>query len=904
MRPRSSVESAKRKRRASIRRRSRRAVLLPAAAFVALWLTVSSYLVLNAVQMVGAARALDELSTPAAVSLVSVMDERSQTVAYLENPEEFRGQLEETRRESDKLTQEVFDRFEPFRNLASDAIRERIADFETQYRGIDDIRAEVDEGTASREEVLRDYNRVMTVAANLFDEQSRGHPEPTAIGPGLSATNTFRVVDLLAQSDAQLTRSFANGNLTHEDQHEFTRLSSSYHAILDSIRPFMSDAQTAKLETLMESRDYQRLVEFEQRIVDREISVSTDPLTGEEVRDTSVPVGEEEWREVYVPVKDALTDIGASESYHAADLQTQAATLALSLALGGTLGVALLGFAAISIAVRTTNDVVARLGRLRDETDQRANEFLPNLAERLRRNEPVDSTAIPPLTASDDEIGEVATAFDKAQRFAVDAAVRQAELLHGINRVFLNIAHRSQTLIHRQLRLLDRLEREQEDPEQLTELFKLDHLATRSRRNAENLLILGGENPGRTWHRPMPLVDVLRGAISESGDYTRVDRQQIARVALKGPAVADVIHLVAELVDNATTFSPPHSQVRLSSEQVPNGVVVEIEDRGLGMQEDEFAAANEILANPPEFDVMRLNEKMRLGLFVVSRLAKRHDIKVQLRSSPYGGVQAIVLLPAELIATEQEAKAAGAGAADTGERALPGANGAGGPNGSGGPNGAAAGTGGERAGTAPRADTSAGDMLAGRAAPADAEDDDAAAGPPTTGALRRGDGLSPEAGHTATGLPRRAAPGSTSAGAGDADVLSGPMTGGRGTRARRAAPAPASAPASASNGARTAPGTGTGSAPGANGSTGTGGAGGTGGDSRPPLPKRNPQTHLAPQLHQTPPSAYSTPAAPATEEEDRSERLRRNMAAFQQGTRRGRLEGQQRQNDSDKDSRP
>ncbi|WP_270075204.1 sensor histidine kinase [Streptomonospora mangrovi] len=879
-------------------------MLLPAAAFVALWLTVSSYLVLNAVQMVGAARALDELSTPAAVSLVSVMDERSQTVAYLENPEEFRGQLEETRRESDKLTQEVFDRFEPFRNLASDAIRERIADFETQYRGIDDIRAEVDEGTASREEVLRDYNRVMTVAANLFDEQSRGHPEPTAIGPGLSATNTFRVVDLLAQSDAQLTRSFANGNLTHEDQHEFTRLSSSYHAILDSIRPFMSDAQTAKLETLMESRDYQRLVEFEQRIVDREISVSTDPLTGEEVRDTSVPVGEEEWREVYVPVKDALTDIGASESYHAADLQTQAATLALSLALGGTLGVALLGFAAISIAVRTTNDVVARLGRLRDETDQRANEFLPNLAERLRRNEPVDSTAIPPLTASDDEIGEVATAFDKAQRFAVDAAVRQAELLHGINRVFLNIAHRSQTLIHRQLRLLDRLEREQEDPEQLTELFKLDHLATRSRRNAENLLILGGENPGRTWHRPMPLVDVLRGAISESGDYTRVDRQQIARVALKGPAVADVIHLVAELVDNATTFSPPHSQVRLSSEQVPNGVVVEIEDRGLGMQEDEFAAANEILANPPEFDVMRLNEKMRLGLFVVSRLAKRHDIKVQLRSSPYGGVQAIVLLPAELIATEQEAKAAGAGAADTGERALPGANGAGGPNGSGGPNGAAAGTGGERAGTAPRADTSAGDMLAGRAAPADAEDDDAAAGPPTTGALRRGDGLSPEAGHTATGLPRRAAPGSTSAGAGDADVLSGPMTGGRGTRARRAAPAPASAPASASNGARTAPGTGTGSAPGANGSTGTGGAGGTGGDSRPPLPKRNPQTHLAPQLHQTPPSAYSTPAAPATEEEDRSERLRRNMAAFQQGTRRGRLEGQQRQNDSDKDSRP
>ncbi|MBV2362151.1 sensor histidine kinase [Streptomonospora nanhaiensis] len=885
------MESAKRKRRASIRRRSRRAVLLPAAAFVALWLTVSSYLVLNAFQMVGAARALDELSTPAAVSLVSVMDERSQTVAYLENPEEFRAQLEETRRESDKLTQEVFDRFEPFRDLASDAIRQRIADFESQYRGIDDIRAEVDEGTASREEVLRDYNRVMTVAANLFDEQSRGHPEPTAIGPGLSATNTFRVVDLLAQSDAQLTRSFANGSLTHEDQHEFTRLSSSYHAILDSIRPFMSDAQTAKLETLMESEDYQRLVEYEQRIVDREIAVSIDPVTGEETRDTTVPVSEREWREVYVPVKDALTDIGASESYHAADLQTRAATLALSLALGGTLGVALLGFAAISIAVRTTNSVVTRLGRLRDETDQRANEFLPELAERLRRNEPVDSTAIPPLTASDDEIGEVATAFDKAQRFAVDAAVRQAELLHGINRVFLNIAHRSQTLIHRQLRLLDRMEREQEDPEQLTELFKLDHLATRSRRNAENLLILGGENPGRTWHRPMPLVDVLRGAISESGDYTRVDRQQIARVSLKGPAVADVIHLVAELVDNATTFSPPHSQVRLSSEQVPNGVVVEIEDRGLGMQEDEFEAANDILANPPEFDVMRLNEKMRLGLFVVSRLAKRHDIKVRLRSSPYGGVQAIVLLPAELIATEHEIAAAAS--SDTGERALPGAGeraeGAEHAEGT-------AESGAARAGAAPREDAPAGDMLAGRgAAPSGAAE---AADPPTTGALRRGDGLTPaEAGHTATGLPRRAAPGGEAGGGARADVLSGPAPGGRGAHARRTAPAPAA------NGAHTGTGTGTGTAGPAAGGNGSGG-GAPRGDSRPPLPKRNPQTHLAPQLHQTPPSAYSTPAAPAMEEEDRSERLRRNMAAFQQGTRRGRLEGQQRQNDSDKDSRP
>ncbi|WP_285762094.1 sensor histidine kinase, partial [Nocardiopsis ansamitocini] len=283
-------------------------------------------------------------------------------------------------------------------------------------------------------------------------------------------------------------------------------------------------------------------------------------------------------------------------------------------------------------------------------TQELADRRLPALIDRLGRNEPVDlHTEVPDLDVANDEIGEVAQSFNAAQRTAVQAAIQQAQLREGVNRVFLNIAHRSQTLVHRQLRLLDKLEREQEDPDQLTDLFKLDHLATRSRRNAENLLILGGQSPGRTWHHPMPLMDVLRGAISESGDYTRVKRQQIARVNLTSTAVADVIHLVAELVDNATTFSPPHTHVHLKSEQVPNGVTIEIEDRGLGMKPDEFTTANHLLTTPPEFDVMRLNDKMRLGLFVVSHLAQRHNIKVRLRASPYGGVQAIVLLPTTLI---------------------------------------------------------------------------------------------------------------------------------------------------------------------------------------------------------------------------------------------------------------
>ncbi|GAA4892859.1 hypothetical protein GCM10023405_09060 [Streptomonospora salina] len=908
-------------------------MLLPSAAFIALWLAISGYLGWEAFAASAQAQAADELSTPAAVSLAAVMDERSRTVAYLERPDENREQLVEARQASDEQTGTVFDGFEKYRDYAPGAVQERMAEFEAQYRSIDDIRSEVDEGTASRSEVLTDYNRVMTAAADLFGTQARDSLEPDSISSGVTATDTFRVVDLLSQSDAQLTRSFASGELTHDDQQEFTRLTSSYHSTLEDLRGFLSPEQRTELDTLLESDDYKRLVAMEGRIVDHDPQILMDPITGEHSRDTSVPMEQDEWEAAYTPVKEKLTEIGAAEASHSASVQSGTATRSLLIATVGTLGVALVGFLAISTAVGTTNRVVSRLVRLHDETDHRANELLPDLVERLRRNEPVDTAeAIPPLTTGTDEIGEVAESFDKAQRFAVDAAVRQAELAHGINRVFLSIAHRSQTLIHRQLRLLDRMEREQEDPQELTDLFKLDHLATRSRRNAENLLILGGETPGRTFHKPMPLVDVLRGAVSESGEYSRIERHQVAQVALKGPAIADVIHLVAELLDNATTFSPPQSKVRLSSEQVPNGVVVEIEDRGLGMQEDELAAANEILANPPEFDVMRLNEKMRLGLFVVSRLAKRHEIGVQLRPSPYGGVQAIVLLPSVLI---HDGSLPASAFDTTGERprvvAPEPARITGAATGSG------SGSGGDPAGDAPVADEPGGD---GADLPAPAPAGDALSPDPSASAPDgSGDAPADRDDRTPSGLPRRgrtradagarAGSGTGAVGGDGADAPTGPPGNpgdpgipgdpgtpgdpGPGTHAEPSA-APAAEPPAAEpspDGGGDAPGTQPAPEPAP---SPDGGAAdpaeperaaepATDEYGRPLLPKRSPQTNLAPQLYETP-SAPDSGAAPQQSEggEDRSTRLRQNMSAFQQGTRRGRHEGQQRQNDTDKDS--
>src|SRR5690606_38330656 len=200
--------------------------------------------------------------------------------------------------------------------------------------------------------------------------------------------------------------------------------------------------------------------------------------------------------------------------------------------------------------------------------------------------------------------------------------------------------------LHRQLSLLDTMERRTEDPSELSDLFRLDHLATRMRRHAEGLVILAGKSAGRGWRRPVPLVDVVRGAVAEVEDYPRVRVQPLPRVALLGSAVADVIHLLAEVVENATTFSPPQSPVRVSGHAVANGFAIEVEDRGLGMTEEALRAANARLADPPEFDP---SDSAQLGLFVVARLAERHGIQVTLRPSPYGGTTAIALIPGSLI---------------------------------------------------------------------------------------------------------------------------------------------------------------------------------------------------------------------------------------------------------------
>ncbi len=283
---------------------------------------------------------------------------------------------------------------------------------------------------------------------------------------------------------------------------------------------------------------------------------------------------------------------------------------------------------------------------------------LPGVVERLQRaGEGAELTAIAQEAAgglpirSTDEIGRLTTAFNSVHQVAIRVATEQAALRKSIGDMFVNLARRSQSLIDRQLNLIEELERRTEDPDHLDELFRLDHLATRMRRNAENLLVLASAEPGRRWSEPIPLADVMRAAGSEVEDFTRVELMTGDEVLLAGHATSDVVHLLAELIENATTFSPPDTPVRVAAEPTATGYLIEIEDRGLGMSEDELALANERLGNPPEIDFAL---SRMLGFFVVGRLAERHGIQVQLRHSWYGGVTALVLIPSVLLLTEPE----------------------------------------------------------------------------------------------------------------------------------------------------------------------------------------------------------------------------------------------------------
>ena len=359
---------------------------------------------------------------------------------------------------------------------------------------------------------------------------------------------------------------------------------------------------------------------------------------------------------------------GTIEGIHAVEQSLVSATIDRATALHrnaiitlSAVGVAVLAVLALALILTTVvgRSMVRPLRRLRSGALEVAGVRLPETVRQMSESDGagVQLDVEPIDVDSSDEIGEVARAFDQVHREALRLASNEAALRGNVNAMFVNLSRRSQSLVERQIRLIDDLEQGEQDADRLSSLFQMDHLATRMRRNSENLLVLAGHDATRRWNQPVSLVDVLRAAVSEIEQYERVTLNVQPGIAVRGLAVNDVVHLLAELAENATSFSSAETPVVVAGHLLSSGgVLLDITDQGVGMGAEEMAHANWRLDNPPVVDVA---VSRRMGLFVVARLAARHGIRVRLRPATAGGLTALVWLPDEVVSNQSDAGAPG-----------------------------------------------------------------------------------------------------------------------------------------------------------------------------------------------------------------------------------------------------
>lgn len=338
--------------------------------------------------------------------------------------------------------------------------------------------------------------------------------------------------------------------------------------------------------------------------------------------------------------------LAASVVAQSQDLQQGAAGSALITGIGSLILLLIAGSGTFVVA----RSMVGPLRVLRSDALDIASVRLPQKVHELdHAEEPLASVHVAPVSVrSTDEIGEVARAFDQVHSEAVRLAANQAMLRKNMNAMFVSLSRRSQSLLDRLMRLIDSLEQSEDDPSRLSNLFSMDHLVTRMRRHSHNLLVLAGHEPARTGMPAVAVTEVVRAAASEISEYNRVIPDVQPGVTIAGQAVDDVIHLLAEIIENATSFSPKESPVRVAGRALDSGggVLLEITDSGVGISAERLAQINWRLDNPPEADV---TVSRHMGLFAVSHLAARHGVRVRLRSAQPSGLTAAVWIPGTLI---------------------------------------------------------------------------------------------------------------------------------------------------------------------------------------------------------------------------------------------------------------
>ncbi|WP_308294672.1 nitrate- and nitrite sensing domain-containing protein [Streptomyces sp. JJ66] len=593
------------------------------------------------------AEATAELVRAAAAYGHALLDERDRTVAPLLAGDEDAREVEDARQATD-AAQQAFD------EAAQDApktpsLERRLKAIREAEPRLGPLRENAYGDESSGVQTHLGYTEVQHPLMNLANELGLGTENVTAYGRSVYAIS-------LAKAAESLTRSIGTHLLvpqapTGEEKQELVLNFSSY-AYLEQIA--LTEYTNAATE-----EDVERLTSELGALrgqtdssgsdgappsVDEMVQLIGSGAAPEELAERGVTP--EVWYQTTTAKFDAYRGIEEDLANRALEESQQIAADARTEAIVNSVIVLAALLIAFVVAALMARSMSTAMNRLRTAAFDVAEQRLPMLVDQLSRTDPgrVDTEVTPIPIDSRDEIGEVARAFDQVHREAVRLAAEQALLRGNVNAIFTNLSSRNQGLIERQLGLITDLENNEADPDQLENLFKLDHLATRMRRNGENLLVLAGEEPGRRWNQPVPLVDVMRAASSEVEQYERIEISGVPESEIHGSVVTDLVHLLAELLENATSFSSPQTKVKVTATRLPDGrVMIEIHDKGIGLTAEDFADINHKLANPPTVDAAI---SQRMGLFVVGRLSLRHGIRVQLRpSGEQAGTTSLVMLP-------------------------------------------------------------------------------------------------------------------------------------------------------------------------------------------------------------------------------------------------------------------
>jgi len=625
----------------SIRQRIFLLVLVPVLSLIGLYIFATSITAGDAINLARTNTLKNATGVPTGAFLLAIDTERPLAMVYLSSPTGANLavlEMQEAKTNGAAAALRSALASSGTTGNASVAEKQAIATLLKDVAGMPALRSQIASQIVTRIRAFNDYNSIATDGYRVLDAVIRQETSAAVTSQSLAFVRMGRSEEMLLREHALLVSDLAARSFPAADHLLFAQLVGAHRTMFSETLPDLDPPYRAFYLRDINPQASAALVTLENRVM-------ADPATA-----TPPPVDPRAWNQAVGGVSVGLSKAGTQASaLITARAKKDAQGTDLRLILAGGLGL-LAVLLSIIVSFWIGRGLVRELADLRQSALELANNRLPGVMRRLADGEDVDVSAeVPEIAASSDEIGQVRQAFSTVQQTAIEAAVGQARLRRGISDIFRNLARRSQSLLHRQLTLLDAMERRAGEPDQLADLFRIDHLTTRMRRHAESLIILSGDAPARGWRNPVPLVDVLRAAVAEVEDYTRIKVTSTTQAALTGPAVGDIIHMIAELAENACIFSPPNTPVLISGDIVGRGFAVEIEDRGLGLSEERLAEINDRLENPPAFD---LSGSDQLGLFVASQLAKRHDIKISLRASPYGGTTAIVLIPVNLVVPE------------------------------------------------------------------------------------------------------------------------------------------------------------------------------------------------------------------------------------------------------------